>query len=174
MSIRLDNLKILNNDYQALLGNINCRHTSLGILYYVLTNLLNLWRRYSIGQSLFYLERQRKNYSFWIETEGGICVSYGSFAALKLIIFTIKLSQTGSIALGWIYLHQNGHKILMAYLTLLSQLVNQGRIQCQQLYEFESCCIILPQLTISLKRVTDLYRFSNFIYALLWKDSTLF
>lgn len=78
-----------------------------------------------------------------------MCVERIPLLPLNLLIFPTKLCPTGVIAqkdksLKWIYLRHKDHKILTAYLTLLVQLANQERIQCQQLYGFDPCYNTLP------------------------------
>lgn len=45
--------------------------------------------------------------------------------------------------MGWIYLYHKAINILTVYFTLLSQQVNQGGPGNEQLYGFDSCCIVV-------------------------------
>lgn len=59
-------------------------------------------------------------------------------------LFPVQVIEQKNKSLEWIYLHHKEYKMLTLYLTILAQLVNHIMTQCQKLYVFDPCCIILP------------------------------
>jgi hypothetical protein len=71
------------------------------------------------------------NYSYLNQIKEAFLYPVDSLLPLNLLIFLTKLSSMVIItqedkSLEWIYLYRKNGKILIAYLTFLSQLVNQG------------------------------------------------